>query len=48
MKKAVAIAIEQEIQKQRQLQGIKRLTKEKRQEIVDYSSIINQLKNIKL
>lgn len=46
MKRAVEIAIENEIQRQKELQGIKRLTKQKRDEIINYSSIINQLKTL--
>jgi hypothetical protein len=48
MQKAVYIAMENEIQTQKELMGIKRLTKEKKQEIINYSSLINQLKNLKL
>jgi hypothetical protein len=48
MKQAVAKAIENEIRTQKNLMGIKRLTKEKRAEIEAYSSTIQQLKNIKL
>jgi hypothetical protein len=46
MKKVVSMAIENEIQKQKDLQGIKRLTKQKRDEIINYSSIINELKTL--
>jgi hypothetical protein len=43
MKKVVSMAIEKEIAEQKRFQGIKRLTKEKRQEIINYSSWINEL-----
>ena len=46
MMSAVAIAIEDEIQRQKRLQGIKRLTEAKRQEIINYSSFIQQLKTL--
>lgn len=46
MKSVVNKAIEQEIQKQKDLQGIKRLTQQKRDEIINYSSIINELKTL--
>jgi hypothetical protein len=48
MRQAVYNAIENEIRTQKNLMGIKRLTKEKRAEIEAYSSTIQQLKNIKL
>jgi hypothetical protein len=43
MKKLVSMAIEKEIAEQKRFQGIKRLTKEKRQEIINYSSWIAEL-----
>ncbi len=43
MKKVLKVAIEKEIAEQKRFQGIKRLTKEKRQEIINYSSWINEL-----
>jgi hypothetical protein len=46
MKDAVHKAIENEIQFQKDLQGIKRLTQQKRDEIINYSSIINELKTL--
>jgi hypothetical protein len=46
MKSAVNQAIENEFQKQKELQGILRLTKSKRLEIENYSSIINELKTL--
>lgn len=46
MKSAVNQAIENEFQKQKELQGILRLTKSKRSEIENYSSIINELKTL--
>lgn len=48
MRKAVSVAIDIEIQRQKRLMGIKRLTSEKRDEIIAYSSLINQLKNLKV
>ena len=44
MKAAVLKAIDSEIQKQKNLQGIKRLTQKKRDEIINYSSTIAQLR----
>jgi cephalosporin-C deacetylase-like acetyl esterase len=44
MKKVVSMAIEKEIAEQKRFQGIKRLTQDKRQEIINYSSWINELK----
>jgi hypothetical protein len=46
MKSAVNQAIENQVQKEKQLQGITRLTKSKRLEIENYSSIINELKTL--
>lgn len=46
MRGAVTNAINNEIQRQKTLQGIKRLTEKKRAEICSYSSIINQLKTL--
>jgi hypothetical protein len=46
MKSVVNKAIEEEIQKQKNLQGVKRLTQQKRDEIINYSSIINELKTL--
>jgi hypothetical protein len=46
MKSAVNQAIENEFQKQKELQGTLRLTKSKRSEIENYSSIINELKTL--
>lgn len=46
MKSAVGKAIENQVQKEKQLQGISRLTKNKRTEIENYSSIINELKTL--
>jgi hypothetical protein len=43
MKKVVRMAIEKEIAEQKRFQGIKRLTQAKRQEIINYSSWINEL-----
>lgn len=43
MKKVVSMAIEKEITEQKRFQGIKRLTQAKRQEIINYSSWINEL-----
>jgi hypothetical protein len=48
MREAVSVAVEIEIQRQKRLQGIKRLTAKKSEEIVAYSSLINQLKNLKV
>jgi hypothetical protein len=45
-KAVVQVAIDNEIKKQKNLQGIKRLTKEKKAEIVAYSSTIQQLKTL--
>jgi hypothetical protein len=44
MKKVLSMAIEKEIAEQKRFQGIKRLTKEKRQDIINYSSWINEIK----
>jgi phosphopantetheinyl transferase (holo-ACP synthase) len=44
MKAAVLKAIDSEIEKQKNLQGIKRLTQKKKEEIINYSSTIAQLK----
>ncbi len=46
MKSAVNQAIENQVQKEKQLQRITRLTKSKRLEIENYSSIINELKEL--
>lgn len=46
MKKVVEQAIENEIQRQKELQGIKRLTSSKRGDIINYSSLINLLKSL--
>lgn len=46
MKDAASKAIENEVQKEKQRQGISRLTKNKRSEIESYSSIINELKTL--
>jgi hypothetical protein len=43
MQKAIQLAIESEIRKQQGLIGIKRLTQAKREEIINYSSTIQQL-----
>ena len=43
MKKVVKMAIEKEIAEQKRFQGIKRLTQANRQEIINYSSWINEL-----
>jgi FAD synthase len=43
MKKVVSMAIEKEIVEQKKFQGIKRLTQAKRQDIINYSSWINEL-----
>lgn len=43
MKKVVSMAIEKEIAEQKRFQGIKRLTQAKRQDIINYSSWINEL-----
>jgi hypothetical protein len=43
MKKVVSMAIEKEIAEQKRFQGIKRLTQAKREEIINYSSWINEL-----
>jgi len=44
MKKVISMAIEKEIAEQKRFQGIKRLTKALRQDIINYSSWINELK----
>lgn len=46
MRGAVTNAINNEIERQKTLQGIKRLTEKRRAEICAYSSIINQLKTL--
>lgn len=46
MRGAVQDAINREIDKQKHLQGIVRLTAKKKEEIIAYSSIINQLKTL--
>jgi 7,8-dihydro-6-hydroxymethylpterin-pyrophosphokinase len=43
MKKVISMAIEKEIAEQKRFQGIKRLTKALRQDIINYSSWINEL-----
>lgn len=45
-RQAVAKAIDNEINKEKHLRGIKRLTKEKQAEIEAYSSIIQSLKTL--
>ena len=46
MRQAVAKAIDNEINNEKQLRGIKRLTKEKQAEIEVYSSTIQELKTL--
>ena len=45
-RKLIAKAIESEVRKQQKIMGIKRLTKAKREEIINYSSIINRIKSL--
>ena len=45
-RKLIAKAIEAEVRKQQKIMGIKRLTKAKREEIINYSSIINRIKSL--
>ena len=39
-------SVESEVRKQQKIMGIKRLTKAKREEIINYSSIINKIKSL--
>lgn len=48
MKESVHIAIEAEVLREKSLRGISRLTKVKREEIINESKLIQQLKEIKL